>query len=203
MKTLAFNVTHRKISRNTLPQGDGQEGAQRRDDNGFGCFRAAITLFTTPRQERPPPLQVLQEQLLRLQEQLLLLQEQLLLQALVPLHPPSPRPQLLAWPASVHGHLWQLEVQLKLSTIRHFKGHKGQALWDGIAVKIQFLYKGKKEKTITITQSPTASSPSFAGSSFAGSTFIHVWLSRLLTTILKEKLSTISSFALKFAHCKM
>ena len=105
MKTLAFNVTHRKISRNTLPQGDGQEGAQRRDDNGFGCFRAAITLFTTPRQERPPPLQVLQEQLLRLQEQLLLLQEQLLLQALVPLHPPSPRPQLLAWPASVHGHL--------------------------------------------------------------------------------------------------
>ena len=102
MKTLAFNVTHRKISTNTLPHRDGQEGAQRRDDNGFGCFRAAITLFTTPRQERPPPLQ---EQLLLLQEQLLLLQEQLLLQASAPLHPPSPRPQLLAWPISVHGHL--------------------------------------------------------------------------------------------------
>ena len=196
MKTLAFNVTHRKISTNTLPHGDGQEGAQRRDDNGFGCFWAAIPLFTTPRQERPPPLQVLQEQLL-------LLQEQLLLQALVPLHPPSPRPQLLASPASVHGHLWQLEVQLKLSTTRHFQGHIGQALWNGIAVKIQFLCKGEKGKTFKITQSPTASSPSFAGSSFAGSTFIHVWLSRLLTTILKEKLSTISSFALKFAHFKM
>merc|ERR1719340_554837 len=91
MKTLAFNVTHRKISTNTLAHGDGQEGAQRRDDNGFGFFRAAIPLFTTPRQERPPPLQVLQEQLL-------LLQEQLLLQALVPLPPPSPRPQLLASP---------------------------------------------------------------------------------------------------------
>ena len=196
MKTLAFNFTHRKISTNTLPHGDGQEGAQRRDDNGFGCFRAAIPLFTTPRQERPPPLQVLQEQLL-------LLQERLLLQALAPLHPPSPRPQLLAWPASVHCHLWQLEVQLQLSTTRQFQGHIGQALWDGIAVKIQFLSKGKREKTITITQSPTASSPSFAGSSFAGSTFIHVWLSRLLTTILKEKLSTISSFALKFSHFKM
>ena len=192
MKTLAFNVTHRKISTNTLPHGDGQEGTQRRDDNGFGCFWAAIPLFTTPRRERPPPLQLLQEQLL-------LLQEQPLLQALASLHPPSPRPQLLAWPASVHGHLWQLEVQLQLSTTRHFLGHIGQALWDGI----QFLCKGKKGKTITITQSPTASSPSFAGSSFAGSTFIHVWLSRLLTKILKEKLSTISSFALKFAHFKM
>merc|ERR1719277_1302070 len=94
MKTLAFNVTHRKISTNTLPHGDRQEGAQRGDDNGFGCFRAAIPLFTTPRQERPPPLQVLQEQLL-------LLKELLLLQALAPLHPPSPRPQLLAWPLDV------------------------------------------------------------------------------------------------------
>ena len=190
MKTLAFNVTHRKISTNTLPHGDRQEGAQRRDDNGFGCFRAAIPLFTTPRRERPPPLQVLQEQLL-------LLQERLLLQALAPLHPPSPRPQLLAWPASVHRHLWQLEVQLKLSTTKHFQGHLGQALWDGI----QFLCKGKKGKTITITQSPTASSPSFAGSSFAGSTFIHVWLSRL--NYSQRVIPTISFFALKFAHFKM
>ena len=194
MKTLAFNVTHRKISTNTLPHGDGQEGAQRRDDNGFGCFRAAFPLFTTPRQERPPPLQLLQERLL-------LLQERLLLQALAPLHPPSPRPQLLAWPASVHCHLWQLEVQLQLSTTRQFQGHIGQALWDGIAVKIQFLSKGKREKTITITQSPTASSPSFAGSSFAGSTFIHVWLSRL--NYSQRETFHESCFALKFAHFNM
>merc|ERR1719464_2271899 len=89
------NVTHRKISRNTLPTKKRGSATQRWDDNGFGTAQAqadspllpgaGITHFTTPPQVQLP-LQEEQVQPLLLQEQLHLQQELPLLPWLHPRH---------------------------------------------------------------------------------------------------------------------